>query len=87
MRLFLAVTVLGKGVRRYFLDFCLASLLAPGNIPAIADKSSARMLIATNVEDWQELQTEPTFIAAKRLIQIEHARFEFRAYSSLHEKD
>jgi hypothetical protein len=55
MRVRLAVTFWGEEYRRYFLDFCLASLLAPGNIPAITDKTAAWLLIATNDRDWSAL--------------------------------
>jgi hypothetical protein len=86
MALCLAVTFWGEEYRRYFLDFCLASLLSPGNLPAISDKSSARLFIATNDKDWDALQSEPNFLAAKTFIQIEHVPFEVGAYSSAHEK-
>jgi hypothetical protein len=75
MRLCLALTFWGEEYRRYFVDFCLASLLAPGNIPAISDKASARLLIATTDRDWAELQSEPLFIAAKAILPIEHVPF------------
>jgi hypothetical protein len=71
-RLYISVTFWGELYRRYFLDYCLASLLAPGNIPAIDDKAAARLLIATPEADWQALQAEPAFQAAQRLIPIEH---------------
>ena len=51
-KLCLAVTFWGEEYRRYFLDFCLASLLAPGNLPDIDDKEAARLLIATNDRDF-----------------------------------
>jgi hypothetical protein len=86
MRTYLAVTFWGEEYRRYFLDFCLASLLAPGNIPALTDKTAARLLIATNDRDWAALQSEPTFVAAKKLIAIEQVPFENAAYFSAHEK-
>ena len=86
MGLCLAVTFWGEEYRRYFLDFCLSSLLAPGNLPAISDKSSARLFVATNDKGWDALQSEPAFIAAKTFVQVEHVPFEVRAYSSAHEK-
>ena len=86
MRIYLAVTFWGEEYRRYFLDFCLASLLAPGNIPAITDKTAARLLIATNDRDWAALQSEPTFVAAQKLISIEQVPFDNAAYSTAHEK-
>ena len=75
MRAYLAVTFWGEEYRRYFLDFCLSSLLGSGNLPAISDKSSARLLIATTDRDWVALQGEPTFLAARELISIEHVPF------------
>ncbi len=86
MRIYLAVTFWGEGYRRYFLDYCLASLLAPGNIAAITDKASARLLIATNDIDWAAMQAEPAFLAVKALIAIEHVPFVSRQYASGHEK-
>ena len=83
---YLAVTFWGEEYRRYFIDFCLASLLAPGNIPAISDKASARLLIATTDDDWAALQSEPTFLAAGDLISVEHVPFALRTYSTDHEK-
>jgi hypothetical protein len=75
MRLYLALTFWGEEYRRYFVDYCLASLLAPGNVPAITDKSSARLLIATTDRDWAELQREPAFAAVRELIAVEHLSF------------
>jgi hypothetical protein len=73
---YIAVTFWGEEYRRFFLDYCLASLMAPGNIPAIQNKNIARLLIATRQDDWQALQSEPIFIAAKRHIVIEHVPHE-----------
>jgi hypothetical protein len=86
MRIYLAITFWGEEYRRYFLDYCLASLLAPGNIPAITDKAAARLLIATNERDWAALQAEPTFLAVKSWISIEHVPFDEAAYANSHGK-
>ena len=75
MRLYLAVTFWGDEYRRYLCDCCLASLLAPGNIPDISDKACARLLIATTDRDWALLQSEPAFDAVQSLIAIEHLPF------------
>lgn len=72
VRLYLSVVFWGEEYRRYFLDYCLASLMAEGNIPAIKDKPNAKLLIATTAEDWRLLQTEIIFQAARALIAIEH---------------
>ncbi|HXZ03147.1 MAG TPA: hypothetical protein VEI03_24375 [Stellaceae bacterium] len=80
-KLYLALTLWGEEYRRYFVDFCLASLLAPGNIPAIADKRAARLLLATTEDDWRALQDEPTFVAARKHIAVEHVPFDVPAFS------
>jgi hypothetical protein len=69
---YIAITFWGENYRRYFLDYCLASLMASENIPAIANKSDARLLIATRSDDWDAIQSDPVFISAKDHITIEH---------------
>jgi hypothetical protein len=90
MRFYLAVTFWGEEYRQHFLEFCLASLLAPGNLPTIAGKTDARLLIATTNEDWGELESQPTFVAARQLIAIEHVPFRAESLSNsdskMHEK-
>ena len=86
MRLYLAVTFWGEEYRRGFLDFCLASLLAPSNLPILACDVAARFLIATTDEDWADLQAEPTFVAAKQLIAIEHVPLRTLSTSHFDEK-
>jgi hypothetical protein len=81
-RLYLALTFWGNEYRTYFLDYCLPSLLAPGNIPVIRDRISARLLIAVPEEDWRALQCEATFVAARNLITIEHIPFNAQALTS-----
>ena len=49
------VVVWGERYRGYFADYCLPSLLAPNNIPCIANKRDSRFAIATTVEDWAEI--------------------------------
>jgi hypothetical protein len=51
----------GAEFRGYFLDFCLPSLLAPGNIPAIENKAESCFLICAPAEDWQAMQAHRTF--------------------------
>jgi hypothetical protein len=72
LRTYLAITFWGEEYRRYFLDFCLASLMAPKNIPAIKNKLDARFLIATTQADWDAMQSEPIFMAANEHIRFEH---------------
>lgn len=53
------MVIWGERYRRYLADYCLPSLLSPGNIPALGDLTSSRFLIATTKEDWAEIQKEP----------------------------
>lgn len=55
------VVVWGETYRRYLVDYCLPSLLAPGNIPALRDLRGSRLLVATTRDDWDALRSEPTF--------------------------
>lgn len=49
------VVVWGERYRGYFAEYCLPSLLAPNNIPCIANKRDSRFAIATTAEDWTEI--------------------------------
>lgn len=68
-RYYFAVTLWGPDFRRYFLDLCLASLLAPGNVPALTSAGDeARLLVCTTPEDWEEMQKDATFQQAAGLL-------------------
>ena len=58
--IYLLVTFWGDQYRRWFCDYALASLLAPGNIPALR-RGIDKFLIATSKADWEALKSEPTF--------------------------
>src|SRR5207248_6642580 len=61
-RPFYFITVLwGERFRNYFLDLCLPTLLAPGNLPSLQTKQRSKFLICTRPEDWSALQTAPVF--------------------------
>lgn len=53
----------GERFRRYFLDYLVASLLAPGNLPMLNSQGLCKFLIATYPEDWQAMQDDPRFLA------------------------
>ncbi len=61
----------GQVHRDYFEQYCLASLMAPGNIPALSNKKRSRFLICTTPEDRQELQKSLLFISLQEHIEIE----------------
>jgi hypothetical protein len=60
------LVVWGKRYRDYFLEYCLPSLLAPGNIPSLGGRRRARYLIATTVEDWSVMQQAAVFRELER---------------------
>ena len=61
-RAFYFIVVLWGGrFRQYFLEFCLASLLSPGNIPALRTSRRNKFLIATRPEDWEAMRGTAMF--------------------------
>lgn len=65
------LTFWGDEFRDYLCRLTFPSLLAPGNIPALEDKSRARFLIATTHYDWERLLQEPIFQLLKQHITVE----------------
>jgi hypothetical protein len=55
------VVVWGEQFRNYFLQYCLPSLLAPGNIPALANSRGAEFIIATTSDDWAAMHRTAIF--------------------------
>jgi hypothetical protein len=66
---YFGVVLWGEEFRGYFLDYCLPSLLAPGNIPALENKTDSRFLICTTRADWEAMQNHPTYALLKRAIE------------------
>jgi len=65
---YFGVVFWGEEFRGYFLDFCLASLLAPRNIPALENKPGSRFLICTTADDWAAMRGHPVFqLLAKQI--------------------
>jgi len=62
------VVVWGERFRRYLTDYCLPSLLSPGNIPALAGGRGNRFLICTTPADRAAIRETPAFIALERHI-------------------
>jgi hypothetical protein len=57
----LIVVVWGERFRNYFLQYCLPSLMSPGNIPALKTIPQSKFLIATRPEDWAAMMRTPIF--------------------------
>jgi hypothetical protein len=56
------ITVLwGERYRDYFLEYCLPSLLSPGNIPALRTRGACKFLIATRPTDWELMRATAIF--------------------------
>lgn len=66
---YFGVVFWGEEFRNYFLDYCLASLLAPGNVPALENKADSRFLICTTPADWEAMQNHPIYALLKREIE------------------
>jgi hypothetical protein len=58
------LVVWGERHRRYFSDYCLPSLLAPNNIPCIANKHESKFAIATTAEDWTAVRPPTPRVAS-----------------------
>jgi hypothetical protein len=57
--LYFMVGFWGDKFRGYFSDYCLPSLLVPGNLKALSCTDGHKFLIATTRHDWAELQLCP----------------------------
>jgi len=63
------VVLWGELFRNYFLNYCLPSLLSPGNIPALATRQKSKLVLATRPEDWEAMRATPIFRLAERYVQ------------------
>jgi hypothetical protein len=59
--IYLMVVFWGERFRNYFLEYCLPSLLSPGNIPSLATRQPSKFLIATRPEDWAAMRATAIF--------------------------
>lgn len=56
----------GPTYRQHFLQWCLPSLLSPGNIPFLLGKRPIKFLISTTPQDWDALSADPLFSILKK---------------------
>jgi hypothetical protein len=68
---YLSLVVWGREFVSFFLEFCLPSLLAPGNIPALRGRVGSKLLLHTTEYDLAIIQAAPTFKTLKALIDVE----------------
>jgi hypothetical protein len=64
------VVVWGEDYTRCFLEYCVASLLAPGNLPCLRTRQRSKFLIATRPDDWRCMQTAAIFREAARYVDL-----------------
>src|SRR5262249_29649524 len=64
---FIAV-VWGEAFSRCFLEYCVASLLSPGNLPALKTRQRSKFLIATLPTDWAFMNATPIFRELTRYV-------------------
>jgi hypothetical protein len=62
------VVLWGERFRNYFLNYCVPSLLSPGNLPALSTQRPSRFLIATRPEDWASMKEAESFKAMERYV-------------------
>ena len=72
----LGVVFWGETFRDFFLDFCLPSLLAPGNIPAIENRAESSFLICTTEAEWRQVKAHRACAALETHIRAVHLPYE-----------
>lgn len=70
------ITFWGPSYRQYFVDRCLASLLAPGNFPQLHAQDGHRLLIATTADDWRAIAQLPIMQAIRQYVTPIHLEIE-----------
>jgi hypothetical protein len=63
------IVLWGERYRNYFLEYCLPSLLSPGNIPELRTERPSKFLIVTTPEDWSAIAETPIFNKLKQHIE------------------
>jgi len=67
--IYFIVVVWGERYTDYFLNFCIAALLSPNNIPALHNREKNKILISTTHEDWDAMQIRPIFNLLKQYLE------------------
>jgi hypothetical protein len=63
------VVLWGTRFRDYFLEYCVPSLLAPGNLPSLSTKTPSKFLIVTRPDDWAAIEASPIFALLRRHVE------------------
>ncbi len=62
------VVVWGERFRDQFLEYCLPSLLSPGNLPTLNTRQPSKFLIATRPDDWEAMRATAIFGQLERFV-------------------
>ena len=65
------VVLWGERFREYFIEFCVPSMLSPGNLPALSTRQPSKFLIATTAADWAAIESSPIISAMRRYLDVE----------------
>jgi len=66
----LLIPVWGRRYIRLFADLTLASVLAPGNMPALAELGNVEVFMLTASTDYGFFEEEPAFRALRRIVPV-----------------
>ena len=66
------VVVWGSTYTDLLLNFCITSLLAPGNIPALLNRGKNKFLVVTTLDDWERMNRSPILEVLKKYLEIVH---------------
>ena len=62
--------VWGKEYSKCFLEYCVASFLSPGNLPALATRQRSKFIIATLPADWEYMSATPIFRRLSEFVEL-----------------
>ena len=73
---YFCVVVWGRRFVDYLTEYCIPSLLAPDNVPALPS-GNHKFLFATTAQDWAEIEKEPIFKELQKYVGVEFLEIDF----------
>jgi hypothetical protein len=70
-KIVLGISIWGEHYQKMFLDFCLPSLMAPGNLPALAKEREIILHIYTTAECMEAINLNLPFFLKRKFTEIE----------------
>src|SRR3954469_7323027 len=68
---YFSMVVWGEAFVSFFLEFCLPTLLAPNNIPALRHRVGSKFVLHTHESDFAAIERSPAFALLKQTIEVE----------------